>query len=117
VPRIGDHLHQTRWRVETIQGRAVIRGKEPTLEFLRDDHLRGGTGCNRFVGPWHTRRTRAVMGPLRKSRMSCGPDLDGRSGSSSTRSSARSGSSCRTRAAPCSSTPRSRRRRRVHQLP
>jgi heat shock protein HslJ len=75
VPRVGDRLHETRWRVETIQGRPVIRGKEPTLEFLRDDHLRGGTGCNRFVGPWHTRATRAVMGPLRKSRLTCRPDL------------------------------------------
>ena len=75
VPRVGDHLHETRWRVETIQGRAVMRGKEPTLEFLRDDHLRGGSGCNRFVGPWQTRSTRAVMGPLRKSRLTCRPDL------------------------------------------
>jgi heat shock protein HslJ len=75
VPRIGDHLHETRWRVETIQGRAVVRSAAPTLEFLRDDHLRGGTGCNRFVGPWHTRAARAVMGPLRKSRLSCRADL------------------------------------------
>lgn len=76
VPRIGDRLHETRWRIETIQGRPVVRGKEPTLEFLRDDHLRGGSGCNRFVGPWQTRANRAVLGPLRRSRMSCGPELD-----------------------------------------
>lgn len=74
-PRVGDELHDTRWRAETIGGRPVLEGKEPTLEFLRDDYLRGGTGCNRYVGPWATRASRVVFGPLNLSRMACTPDL------------------------------------------
>ena len=55
IPRVGDTLVSTRWRAVTIRGRPVAKGHEPTLDFVDDGHLRGSTGCNRFVGPWATR--------------------------------------------------------------
>lgn len=75
IPRIGDQLAQTRWRALTIAGRPVVKGSEPVIEFLEDDHVRGSTGCNRFVGPFATRVDKAVIGPLDATRMGCPPQL------------------------------------------
>ena len=75
IPRIGDDLVKTRWRAVTIQGRPVVKGAEPTLDFVDDGHLRGSTGCNRFVGPWATRVDRGVIGPLDTTRNGCPPGL------------------------------------------
>ena len=65
----------TRWRAVTIRGRPVAKGHEPTLDFVDDGHLRGSTGCNRFVGPWATRVDKGVIGPLDKTLDACPPGL------------------------------------------
>jgi heat shock protein HslJ len=75
IPRIGDDLVSTRWRAVTIRGRPVAKGHEPTLDFVDDGHLRGSTGCNRFVGPWATRVDKGVIGPLDTTRTACPPAL------------------------------------------
>jgi heat shock protein HslJ len=75
IPRVGDDLVSTRWRAVTIRGRPVAKGHEPTLDFVDDGHLRGSTGCNRFVGPWATRVDKGVIGPLDTTRSACPPGL------------------------------------------
>ena len=75
IPRVGDTLVSTRWRAVTIRGRPVAKDHEPTLDFVDDGHLRGSTGCNRFVGPWATRVDKGVIGPLHKTRGDCAPAL------------------------------------------
>lgn len=73
-PRVGDQLDGTRWRAESVNGAPLADPGAATLEFVRGEHVRGQAACNRFVGPYATRDDRIVLGPLRLSRLDCGPD-------------------------------------------
>ena len=71
--RIGDELVATRWRLVEMDGDKIRADAAPTLEFLRDSHVRGSAGCHRYVGPFASRADKGVFGPLRVSAGECAP--------------------------------------------
>ena len=74
VPRIGDRLAGTEWRVVTLQGETVPAGTISTLNFITDDRIVGRAGCNRYYGPYASQQERITMGPIVTTRMACSPE-------------------------------------------
>lgn len=72
--RIGDDLAGTRWQAQAIKGVPVAEPGSVTLEFIPGEHVRGQAACNRFVGPYASRDDHINLGPLRLSRLDCGPE-------------------------------------------
>ena len=76
LSRVGDELVSTRWRLVEMDGKKVPADQAPTLEFLRDLHIRGSTGCHRYVGPFASRADKGVFGPVRTGGGDCPPGVE-----------------------------------------
>ena len=64
------------WALRQLNGKAIDKAqfprRVPYFEVnLRDNHLTGSTGCNRFSGPFQVTSTTVKIGPLMSTKMAC----------------------------------------------
>ena len=68
-------LEDSAWRIEAIEGSAVIADSEATIRFDADGRVSGRSGCNAFSGSASIEAGGIVLGPLAATRMACPPPL------------------------------------------
>lgn len=69
-------LWGTQWRLETINGQAVIDGSEASLAFPQAGQVAGHGSCNRFFGDVSIAGDRLQVGTLGGTKMACmGPAM------------------------------------------
>jgi heat shock protein HslJ len=78
--RTGELLQGGEWRVDSLDGSALVQGATVTLQFLPEGSVTGSVtgvaGCNRYCGRYALRETVLTVGATMSTRMACTPAID-----------------------------------------
>ena len=66
-------LNGTRWRIEEINGQAVLDRSATSLKIGRDGSLSGSTGCNEITGHATIDADKVSLSPMASTQKSCEP--------------------------------------------